>query len=176
MDCTKMSLPIFLSILFAGAAFALVISARERRWFGIGLLCLLASIGASAWAQPVVGVHVGSWHSEPGYNNANPGLHVRSAEGWTAGGYCNSESRSSLFPDAPACRLSVYAGRTWQTEDWHGLRAGVTVAGVTGYQRAPVLPAAIPSVLIGGHVRLLYAPKIEPKGTNVVSLVLETAF
>ena len=44
---------------------------------------------------------------------------------------------------------------------------------LTGYSRAKVLPFVVPSLLIGDRVRLIYAPKVEPKGVQTVSLVLE---
>lgn len=47
---------------------------------------------------------------------------------------------------------------------------------LTGYSRASVMPFVIPSVRIGDHVRVLYAPAADPKGATVVSLVLETEF
>lgn len=174
MDC-KTSPAAFFAILCAGMSMGVFLAARTQRWLVIGLAVLLASVAFESQAG-TIGLHVGSRHGDPGYNDRNPGLHYRTDDGWTAGAYCNSESRSQRFPDAKPCQISAYAGRTWQTEEWLGLRAGVTVAGVTGYQRAKVLPAAIPSLLIGGHVRLLYLPKIEPKGTQVVSLILETSF
>jgi hypothetical protein len=144
------------------------------------LACACAMLLAAVAAPPpaaadTLGLHIGSRHSTPGYNNSNPGLVYRTTAGWTAGGYCNSESRSERFPDAPRCQVSLYAGRTWQWELAPGIATAVTAGGITGYSRAQVMPLAVPSVLFGGHVRLLYAPKLAPKGSHVLSLVLETA-
>lgn len=56
---------------------------------------LLALLCASAQADIIpnkVGLHIGSWHSEPGYNNSNPGFNAQWKNGLMAGFYENSES------------------------------------------------------------------------------------
>jgi hypothetical protein len=131
----------------------------------------LALMACTAQAQ-TIGMHLGTMHSERGYNNRNPGLYVN-ADGWTAGGYCNSESRSERFPDAKACKLSTYAGITFQRELMSRLAATVTVGAITGY-RAGVQPMAVPSLLIANHLRIFYVPKREKAGTSAVSFALET--
>lgn len=139
-----------------------------RRLITAAALC----VATVAHAQ-TIGVHIGSRHSEHGYNNVNPGLMVRTESGLTAGAYCNSESRSERFPGAKRCQLAAYLG---QHADWEltpGLKVGLTGGVLVGYSRAKVLPFVVPSLLIGDHVRLIYAPAIEPKGTQVLSLVLE---
>lgn len=136
----------------------------------IPLLAAAISAGfqprAEAQELAAVGVHVGSWHSEPGFNNTNPGLYLRTVDGWTAGAYRNSISRTS-----------VYAGWTDGTELASGVRAEVTVGGITGY-RIPLLPMAVPSVrfALGEHLgaRLILIPRINPKlGAHVVSLAID---
>jgi hypothetical protein len=139
-----------------------------RRLIATAALCV-----ATAASSQTIGVHVGSWHSTQGYNNFNPGLMVRSESGLTAGAYCNSESRSALFPTAKHCQVAAYAGHH---HDWTltpGLKVGLTGGVLVGYSRAKVLPFVVPSLLIGDHVRLIYAPAIEPKGVTTVSLALE---
>lgn len=145
-------------------------------WAKVALIvCCIGAAGAVAGPAKAatVGVHVGSWHSNPGYNNVNPGVMARADSGLTAGAYCNSESRSERFPTAPRCQLAAYAGyhRDWDLAP--GLKVGLTGGVLTGYSRAQVLPFVVPSLLIGDHVRLIYAPKVEPKGVQTVSLVLE---
>lgn len=121
-----------------------------------------------------IGIHVASWHDRQGYNNVNPGVvYRRAGNGLTVGAYCNSESRSRLYPDAPRCRLSTYVGRHWDWQVTSGLTIGATAGALTGYGRAKAIPFAVPSVRIGDHVRILYAPAADPKGASVVSLVIE---
>ena len=137
------------------------------------LIIAAALCGATAASAQTIGAHVRSWHSAQGYNNVNPGLMVRTESGLTAGAYCNSESRSERFSTAKRCRLAAYLG---QHADWAlapGLKVGLTGGALVGYSRAKVLPFIVPSLLIGDHVRLIYAPKVEPKGVQTVSLVLE---
>jgi hypothetical protein len=120
-------------------------------------------------------IHTVSAHSEPGYNNLNLGLGYRDISGLTVGSYCNSESKSRLFPDAKPCKLSTYLG---YSRDWDlgvGVSVGLTAGILHGYTRAKILPFILPSFKLGDHIRILYAPAVEPKGTSVFSLVLEFA-
>lgn len=137
------------------------------------LITATALLCATAASAQTIGVHVGSWHSAQGYDNINPGLMVRAESGLTAGAYCNSESRSARLPGAKRCQVAAYLG---QHADWEmapGLKVGLTGGVLVGYSRAKVLPFVVPSLLIGDHVRLIYAPRVEPKGVQTVSLVLE---
>jgi hypothetical protein len=118
-------------------------------------------------------LHTVSGHGTGGYNNLNPGLGIRSDSGLTLGAYCNSESRSARFPGAKVCQPSAYLGQHY---DWNlvpGVRFGLTGGVLVGYSRAQVLPFVLPSLLFGDHLRVLFAPAIEPKGVSAVSLVLE---
>lgn len=135
------------------------------------LLALLFCTNAHA---DTIGLHVLSYHDKPGFNNANPGLYAN-VQGFTAGFYCNSESRSPLFPRAPACKVSTYVGYTVDIGPV-SLTAGV----ITGYVRGTT-PMLLPSVrlpaIIGIHPRIAVIPKIDPKrGANVVHLMLEKDF
>lgn len=120
-------------------------------------------------------IHTVSAHGEPGYNNLNLGLGYRDISGLTLGGYCNSESKSRRFPDAKTCKVSTYLGysKDWEVVD--GVSIGLTTGLLHGYARAKILPFILPSLKLGGHIRILYAPAVEPKGTSVFSLVLEFA-
>lgn len=129
-----------------------------------------AVIGALVLATPVkaetIGAHVGSWHSEPGFNNVNPGAYYRDDSGATIGAYRNSIRR-----------VSTYAGWTWSKPITQGVQASVTAGVITGYDGG-VMPMAIPSlrVEVGEHlaVRTIVIPKIDPKqGTHVVHLAVE---
>lgn len=130
-------------------------------------LFLLALLPALASAETAVGLHLGSQHyPAKGQNNVNPGLYVRSADGWTAGAYHNSHRK-----------LSAYAGRTWD-RDFYGIRPAVTLGVITGYRHA-VLPMLIPSVatpaIDGWRGRLTYVPRFE-KNSTVLHLSIERGF
>lgn len=64
-----------------------------------GALVAMASMFAAQHADAqtgltptgwTIGMHTLSWHSEPGYNNFNPGFYLRSPDGWQGGLYRNS--------------------------------------------------------------------------------------
>lgn len=136
-----------------------------RRILAAAAVALLAT---TAHAD-TIGMHIASWHSEPGFNNVNPGLYYRTDAGWTAGAYCNSESRSGRFPDAPRCKVSAYAGRSFEVGPFT-LTAGV----ITGYAMGTV-PMVLPSLKLGDHLRIGFVPKIDPKtGSHVVHAMWET--
>lgn len=122
-------------------------------------LALTFAPGASAGT---LGLHLGSHHMPAKhYNNTNPGLYYRTDEGWTAGIYRNSLSRTS-----------AYAGYTWK----YG-HLDVTTAVVTGYFHK-VQPLLVPSVSLftwhGVTPRVAYIPRVEKKiGSHVVHLMVE---
>lgn len=127
----------------------------------------VALLATSANAD-TVGIHIASWHSEQGLNNINPGLYYRTDAGWTAGAYCNSESRSARFPDASRCQVSAYAGRSFEVGPFT-LTAGV----ITGYAMGTV-PMVLPSLKLG-QLRIGFVPKVGPNtGSHVVSAMWET--
>lgn len=126
-------------------------------------LLVCALFGSSALAD-TVGVHVGSWHSKPGYENRNPGAYWRSDAGLTAGAYRNSYGRTS-----------VYGGATVQTEG--ALCFALTAALFTGYPQRRVSPMLVPAVALRVNdysVRLIVLPKPPGGSTAVVHLMLET--
>lgn len=116
-----------------------------------------------------IGLHLGSKHfqSEFKYNNVNPGLYVV-YDGWTAGGYYNSERRPSF-----------YAGYTWEYRTKF-LTPGLTVGAITGYKRASVLPMIVPSISVGlteqVSARLTFIPKVEKSSASVLHLSIERKF
>lgn len=141
---------------------------------------LLALLCASAQADILpnkVGLHIGSWHSEPGYNNSNPGLNAQWSNGLTAGFYENSESKPG------ARKTSGYIGHIWQTDQAQfagiGWSASLTAGLVTGYARAKVMPFAMPaaSVHFGKtELSLGYIPKFEKNGAHTLHLMLRREF
>lgn len=108
------------------------------------------------------GLHLVSHHAPAKiYNNTNPGVYYRTPEGWTAGIYRNSLSRTS-----------VYAGYTWKFG-----QLDVTTAAVTGYFHT-VQPLLVPSISLftwrGITPRIAYIPRVEKKiGSHVMHLMLE---
>jgi len=139
-------------------------SAAVRR-FCSSLVCavLAAFITPDAHAD-VVGLHVASIHSRPGFCNLNLGLYYRFEAGWQAGGYRNSE-----------CRASFYVG--WHAETEGRLRLGIGLGAVTGYRGQGVQPVVMPSVAFSvterESVRLIYLPKKDPKSAAVLHMTIE---
>lgn len=127
----------------------------------------------SALLPSTIGLHIGSRHSAPGFNDRNPGLYARWADaqgdGFAAGTYLNSERAQSLW-----------AGYAW---NWHmqalPISAGLTVGAVSGYRAAKLLPLALPSAAL--HLgktaaRLTYVPRVEKRGAAALHFSLERSF
>lgn len=140
------------------------------RYFVRALVVLLAAFAMPAWAddteaapkKDTIGVHLFSHHfPAENYNNVNPGLYYRLAEGPVMGFYRNSVRR-----------LSIYAGYTFE---WG--RFDLTLGAVTGYEYA-AQPLVVPSVALftvrGVTGRLAYIPHIEKRiGSNVLHFAIE---
>lgn len=110
-----------------------------------------------------LGIHLGTYHGESGFNSRNPGLYIRGPQGATIGFYCNSESRSRRYPDAATCKVSTYAGREWSwtiphTSDQVSLMVGF----LGGYDRG-ITPVVVPSLLVNDHLRVVIIPRLDPK-------------
>lgn len=147
---------------------------RIRRVIGLvaaaTVACAAALSCGQARSETRIGAHLGSYHFSGDFNNFNPGVYVYH-NGWTAGTYYNSERRQS-----------VYAGYTaeWQlSEQWS---AAVTVGAITGYQRAAVLPMAVPSLrwsipgALGTAVRVSFVPPVGKGSSAVVHASIEWRF
>lgn len=121
-------------------------------------------------AIAVIGLHLVSWHDEPGYNNHNPGVYVKSECGLTAGVYKNSVRKTT-----------AYIGYTY---DPPKLPFWASVAVATGYHsetRMRLTPIAMIGIKSpqyeGFRFRLGYIPKISGvNNVNVVHLMIEKAF
>ncbi|MCM5682502.1 hypothetical protein M8A51_23480 [Schlegelella sp. S2-27] len=148
------------------------------------VLAALLSVGAQA---QTLGVHLVSHHNPAAeFNNVNPGLYYRSADGWTGGIYRNSESR-----------WTIYGGYTLQA-DLSGWKPALTIGGMYGYRegdcrsvkpmawagqsqpekcRTRVLPMLLPSLgtpdVAGWRLRLAYMPRIKDRGAEVLHLMVE---
>lgn len=121
-----------------------------RRFF---LAFVFATIGSTAVAQAIIGVHVATAHFAPGYNDSNPGLYARLANGLTIGTYYNSERRTSTY-------VGITCTDLYKSVD-------VSVLVLTGYRTDP-LPAIVPSKRIdldnrfGVRISLLLPPNSAP--------------
>ena len=140
-----------------------------RHLVRLSLSVVLTALSCSAWSaegdapsKDVVGFHLFSQHiPAASYNNVNPGLYYRLAEGPVAGFYRNSVRRTSL-----------YTGYTWQ----YG-RFDITTGVVTGYSRG-IQPLLVPSMaLFTAHdvtFRLAFIPRIEKRiGSHVLHIAAE---
>lgn len=111
----------------------------------------------------ILGLHLLTWHSAPGFKSETFGMYVRSPDGWTAGGYNNSIGARSL-----------YAGKTFETDS---RRFALTVGIVTGYRR--VMPMAVPSVRLDAGsfaIRVALIPPIPGRiSAAVVHFAIEKA-
>lgn len=133
----------------------------------------VASIAPTAAAAiPVpeyVGLHLGTWHSAPGFCSNTPGVFAKWQTGFTLGAYKNSECKS----------YSAYAGWSWETTG-SLVRAAVTVGLVTGYMQAPVLPLVVPSVVVDLlpqlALRLTYVPKTASDSAHAVNFAVQHSF
>lgn len=97
----------------------------------------------SACAALVLGLHLGTWHAAPGFNGVNPGVQVR-CDGLVSGAYHNSYRKPS-----------VYVGYNWPRV------AGpvdLALVAATGYPRAPVLLAPVPSIKVTDSLRVSFVP------------------
>lgn len=93
-----------------------------------------------------LGVNLVTAHTTPGYRVWTPGLYARSDSGLTVGILRNSEGS-----------WGAHAGKTWHTQAM-GLPLDLQLGAITGYSRAPVVPLATASVLLGEHHRIVAIP------------------
>lgn len=144
----------------------------------IAIVALIAANAAhadlGAFAPSAVGVHLATLHAQdpapgkPDWNNVNPGLYLRWENGATVGGYYNSERK-----------FSAYAGWTFETAEWHRMRAAVTLGAITGYSNG-VLPLVAPSASLRltdhASARVTFAPKVKEGGSACLHLSVEYKF
>jgi len=110
---------------------------------------------AQAW---LIGLHLLSAHSAPGYELVTPGIYLQHASGATAGLLRNSEGRRG-----------VYAGWTW-----HAGRLSLTVGVISGYQARSWTPMLVPSFRLDHGLRISVIPN--PFGASALHLSLERSF
>lgn len=126
----------------------------------------------NCFAIAAIGLHLVSWHDEPGYNNTNPGVYVKSECGLTAGVYKNSFSRVSVYGaysyDPP--KLPFWASA--------GFATGYAKIPGTNFRLSPIAIVGLKSPQYKGYLfRVGYIPKIGGvNNVNVVHLMIEKAF
>jgi hypothetical protein len=134
----------------------------KKLWILACMLLASACVMAQSLKPTAIGLHLGTWHSQPSFNNTNLGVFAQWG-GWTAGAYLNSERATS-----------AYAGYTWETAGYTALdlRLAATAGAITGYRRAKVLPLLLPTASVrlanhstGGQTRLqlTYVPPVDKR-------------
>lgn len=135
------------------------------------------------------GVHLASTHipARPEYNNVNPGLYLRTAEGLTLGAYRNSYRRTSVYagwtfergPFAFTVGATTgYRKRSWDQPcpDGGGTSSIQTcriTEGETNGYLAPILSPSVRLPAVAGFTpRLSYVPSIGA-GSSVFHLSIE---
>ncbi len=125
---------------------------------------LMFLLMSHAQAETYIQINGVSGHDRPGYNGWNYGAGIEQAvtKDWNVatGWYYNSERRGSTYVYG---RYAVYKKDSWDI--------GVAVGGVTGYQRAQVVPMAFPEACYKWACTLIL-PKVESTGANAIGLRL----
>lgn len=171
---------IFAALVIATAAFA-GLNATAQEPSEATQSVKSAQSTESALLPNTLGLHIGSRHSAPGFNDTNPGLYARWADangnGWALGAYQNSERAKSVWGgysfSSPKLGLGSVGARAL------GIGAGLTLGGVTGYRAAKLLPLIVPSAALhwgDAAARLTYVPKVEKRGAAALHLSLEYRF
>jgi hypothetical protein len=156
-----------------------------RKFITALLIATAAFTGCNASAQEAerspllpntLGLHVGSRHSEPGFNDTNPGLYARWADangtGWALGTYYNSQRAQSAWGGYSFSSPRLGSHNL-------GVSAALTLGVVPGYRAAKVLPLMVPSAALhfgDAAARLTYVPKVEKSSAAAVHLSLEYRF
>jgi hypothetical protein len=95
-----------------------------------------------------VGLHIGSYHESPGFNNANPGIFFRTENDYIIGAYYNSVENPTVYVvkdiKAPG-RLDHFS---------------VAVGLATGYQYAPLTPVATFNYRFDNGFGLTHVPHV----------------
>lgn len=153
-----------------------------RKFFAALFIATLAFTATAQEAKPAersallpttIGLHIGSKHSAPGFNDANPGIYARWADangsGFALGTYYNSERAQS-----------VWAGYSFSRRmNTLPISAAITVGAVSGYKAAKITPLIVPSVAVhygSSAARLTFIPKVEKAGAAALHLSLEYSF
>jgi hypothetical protein len=121
----------------------------------------------------VIGFHIRSWHSKPGFENMNPGVYYMN-NGIVFGFYRNSYRRNS-----------VYGAYHIQLPIIDGIDAGLSLGLVSGYRKnrlelgkTGIVPLVFPSVAVSFDNKVAMRIGIIPNvfgrnGANVIHVALE---
>lgn len=97
----------------------------------------------------LIGVHLLSFHTEPGYKTITPGFYIKTNKNIVLGALENSQSR-----------IGAYAGYDWEVFRNSQLSISVTGLGMVGYKRKLITGAAILSMKhSAAPIRLSVIPK-----------------
>lgn len=112
---------VYVLIVFAVGVYVFSGKAMASVFMVLAAASLMTCSKPASAQQTTMGVHLYSVHApaKDYQNNENPGLYIRTAEGWTAGVYRNTLRRTS-----------VYAGYTVDYAPF-----SLTVGAISGYQR-----------------------------------------
>ena len=128
-------------------------------------LTLIAALSPLVIGATTLGLHIGSQHDKPGFNDTNPGVYIRLDNGSTFGTVLNSMNRQSF-----------YAGMTWDRRVTDNTQVSLTAGGITGYAM-PVTPMVIPSVAYrvapGVRVRGALLFRVHQDGANAIHMSIE---
>jgi hypothetical protein len=105
---------------------------------------VIGSMGAECKAQ-TIGINTVTAHATGGHRWWTPGAYLRTDSGIAAGILRNSEGS-----------WGAHVSQTWRVQPL-GIQLDLQAGAITGYRRAPVLPLATASVLVG-QTRLVWIP------------------
>ncbi len=130
-------------------------------------LFALALFAATSANSTTIGLHLGSVHDKSGFNDTNPGVYLKTDEGYTVGTVYNSVNKQAL-----------YAGYTF-SRNLGKVEIAATVGGITGYS-LPVTPMIVPSVTVGitnnFSARVNFLAKVHKDGANALHFTIERKF
>lgn len=118
-------------------------------------------------AAVTLGIHLASYHLQPElsgdqpYNDANPGLYLRTPAGWQVGTYWNSHRKVTLYGGRA---FRPFAGQNWD--------AGAFLGVATGYPWGDLMPIGALSARYG-FARLTATPRIGDKASATLHLSFE---
>jgi hypothetical protein len=130
-------------------------------------LFALALFAATSAHATTVGLHLGSVHDKPGFNDSNPGIYIKTEEGYTVGTVYNSVNKQAF-----------YAGYTF-SRNFGKVELAATVGGITGYT-LPVTPMLVPSVVVSltdsFSARINFLAKVHKYGASALHFTVERKF
>jgi hypothetical protein len=135
----------------------------------IVIATVILGLLSPAMAETVVGLHIGTKHfdTDKQWNDVNPGVYAKFNNGFTAGVFKNSESKTAY-----------YLGTTVSKSVSQQLEFSATMGVMRGYSQGTML-FVLPSVAYKFDdyaLRLGYVPKINKQGASGLHLMFEQRF